>query len=281
VSIIVSYSEVYKFQTCQRQYFYNNILGKHPIIDNEAMATGTKGHKLLQTFYTGLREGMSKEESLEAAHHKAQKISTENGGIDFGLLKAWTLVANYIRATDFTAEAIIVEDRFLLPASALSPDPIFQDVQIGFTPDLVLRRKGNKSDVEDAKFVQRSWSKSKLNRFPQAKLYQIFLEKMGYEVSRSVIRFFNFQTNKVFPQYYTLGNAERLNLIHDFMSGVKDVVRYKTLPAHLLPLAPRTMNYTNCQYCPYEFPCSLEAEGKDASKTLATQYKQSNYDYTR
>jgi hypothetical protein len=243
------------------------------------MATGTKGHKLLQIFYTGLKEGLTKEQAIEAAHQKAQKMATEGDGIDFELLKAWTLVQNYLNATDFTAEAIIVEDRFLLPASALSTDPIFADVSIGFTPDLVLKRKGDHCDVEDAKFVQRAWSKSKLNRFPQAKLYQIFLEQMGYGISRSSIRFFNVKTGEVKVQHYTMGNAERFNLTYDFLSGVKEVLKYKTGNPHMFALAPRTMNYTNCQYCPYEYVCTLEAEGKDASRTLATQFKQSNYDY--
>jgi hypothetical protein len=65
------------------------------------------------------------------------------------------------------------------------------------------------------------------------------------------------------------------------MAGVKDVVRFKTQPEHVFKYTPRTMNYTTCQGCQFEFPCTLEAEGKDASNTLKSQYKRSTYDYSK
>jgi hypothetical protein len=281
VSIVVSYSEIFKYQVCVRQYYYRFILGLAPIEESDAISTGVKGHKLLQDFYELLREGKDKEEAFKHVTENANKLMKSESFTDFSLLKAWTLVDNYIRETDFTSEAIIIENRYLFPAAILSDDPLLTDVQIGFTPDVVFERPSGRIDIEDAKFVQRAWSKSKLNRFQQVKLYQVFLDRMGYDISRGIVRFFNLATAKSYIQVYTMGEFEEKTLIHDFMAGVKDVVRFKTQSHEELALAPRTMNYTACQFCQFEFPCTLEAEGKDASKTLDSQFVKSTYDYNR
>lgn len=279
MTTIVSYSEIYKFQTCKRQYYYKHILGRTPLEMGDAPSTGTKGHKLLQHFYEFLSEGKNKEEALLLVTERATKDMLAEGFADSQLLKAWTLVDNYIRANEFTSEAVLIENRFLIPASILDNDPMLEDVQIGFTPDVVFKRKGDFYDVEDYKFIQRAWPNKKIDRLPQIKLYQIFLEHMGYDISRTILRFFNVTTGKLSHKAYTLNDAEREILTRDFMAGVKDVVQYKT--GNTFDKAPRTMNYGACQFCDYDFVCGLEAEGKDATKTLNSQYKDNTYDYTR
>lgn len=288
--MIISYSELFKFQTCKRQYQYSFGLGLRPIEESGPISIGTSGHKLLQVLYELLREGKDKEEALATVTRKAKELSAIDGTglVDFNMLKAWTLVENYIRDTDFTTEVELVENRFLVPITSITSEKEIEtyglyglsDVQIGFTPDLVCKRKGDKLDIEDAKFVARAWSKSKLNRYAQLKLYQIFLKRMGYDISRTVLRFFNTTTGDITTRAYTLTPAEEQNLIYDFAMGAMELVKFKTYsdPA-LVNSAPRTMNYTACQFCAFEFPCSLEAEGKDASKTLENLYKKSEYNY--
>jgi hypothetical protein len=285
--MIVSYSEIFKYQTCPRQYYYRFSLNKAPIEESDAIQTGIKGHRLLQDFYELMRQGKTKEEALAIVTQTAMKLAQKPRFMgqaeqtDFALLKAWTLVSNYVGETDFTAESELIENRFLVPVSAIDSDPSLSHVQIGFTPDLVSKRTGGHLDVEDAKFVGRAWSQSKMNRFQQIKLYQIFLSRMGYASSRGILRFFNVQTGKITTKNYVLKGREEETIIRDFMVGVRDVVKFKSQEPELLKLAPRTMNYTACQFCHFEFVCTLEAEGKDASKTLDTMYKDSNYDYTR
>jgi hypothetical protein len=278
---IVSFSEVYKWQTCRRQYYYNYVLDRRPIEMSEAVTTGIKGHRLLQVFHEFLRDGKTKEEALKLTQEYATELIRGAGFSSKDLLLAWTLVDNYIRATDFTAEAVLVENRFLLPASALDTDPALSHVLIGFTPDVVFERKGDKLDVEDYKFIQRAWPKSKVNRFPQLKLYQIFLGKMNYEISRSILRFFNVKTGIITAQNYILSPEEAKTLTQDFMEGVRELIQYKDGPVHVKEMAPRTMNYGACQFCAFEYPCSLQAEGKSADKTLENMYVKSDYDYTK
>jgi hypothetical protein len=280
--MIISFSETLKWGTCQRQYYYNHILGRRPVEESSALMTGNRGHTLLHYFYELMREGHTKEEALKIATERARKEAGAEGKvIDFDLLKAWTLVSNYIAVTDFTAEAILIEERFLIPATHLVDDDSLADVQIGFTPDVVFKRTGNKLDIEDAKFVGRAWSKSKRNRFPQIKLYQLFLEALGYEISRGVIRFFNTKTAEISTQSYTMTKVEGEILLRDFMSVVREIYKYKQQTEEEMAKAPRTMNYSACQFCSFEFVCSLQAEGKDASKTLNTQFKESKYAYNR
>lgn len=280
--MIISYSEVVKWQTCQRSYYYNFVLGRRPTEETSALSTGIKGHALLQSFYEFLHQGHSKEEALKLTEKEAMKIINSSHKFkDLDLLLAWTLVANYIRETDFTSEAFFIENRFIIPASHLTEDDEVAGIEIGFTPDVVFQRKGKHLDIEDAKFVGRAWSKNKLNRFPQLKLYQAFLEGMGYNVSRTVLRFFNTQTGKISTQTYTMTEVEKEILIRDFMSAIKEVYAFKHKTKAEIEKAPRTMNYNVCQFCSYNFVCSLQAQGKDATRTLETQYVESKYAYTR
>lgn len=280
--LIVSFSEVFKLQTCERQWWYRFGLNLSPAEESEAITVGVKGHKLLQDFYEAMRDGKTKEEALEIATENARKeLFGQSFLANKSLLTAWTLVDNHIRATDFNSEALIIENRFLLPARLLSDDPLLEDIQIGFTPDVVMKRPGDKIDVEDSKFIQRAWSGKKLRRFPQTKLYQIFLERMGYDISRSLIRFFNWDTGKSFIHAYELGGEEAHILTRDFIAGVKAVVEKRSLSTLEQSQSPRTMNYTACQFCHFEFPCTLEGEGKDASGTFRNLFVKSTYDYNR
>lgn len=279
--VVVSYSEIFKWQTCRRQYYYRFIMGLKPIEESDAIQTGVKGHQLLQNFYELLGMGHSKDEAHMLTTKSAMKLLNGKGLVDSNLIKAWTLVDNYIRDNDFTAKAVLIENRFLLPVASFYDDPSLSNVQIGFTPDVVFERNGRKIDVEDAKFVARAWSKSKKNRFQQIKLYQIFLECMGYDISRNVLRFFNVTTGEISVQNYTMSKEEERTLIHDFMEGVTEVVKFKTQAPEIIEKAARTMNYTACQFCQFEYPCTLQAEGKDATNTLNTQFTKSDYDYLR
>lgn len=276
---ITSFSELYKWDTCQRQFYYNFTLGLVPVTMSEAINTGIKGHKLLQSFYEGLMNGFSKEEALEATHTKAKKLM-ESDKNNFDLLFAWTLVEKFIKETTFTANAVLAENRFLFPASALTDDPELEGLQIGFTPDVVFKRNGDFYDVEDAKFVKRAWGVKKMDMFPQAKLYQVFLRRMGYNVSRSIVRFFNTTTGKIEAKPYPLTSVQEKILIEDFVEGIKILKNFKERPIELQAKARRTSNYTQCQYCAFSLPCSLEAEGKNAEKTLNHMYTKSDYDYS-
>lgn len=277
---IISYSEVLKYQICERQHYYRFIKGYAPREESAAVATGVDGHKLLQIFFEGLKSGLTKEQSWKVTNERALEEIKQ----DIRLLAAWTLVDNYIRDTEFKTESIFIENRFLLPAdrltSLIEEDPLHR-VQIGFTPDIVFQRKGSFVDIEDYKFVQKAWGANKIERFSQLKIYKILLDRMGYNTSRCILRFFNVATGKSTVKHYTMNPVEEEILIGDFLSGVAAVQSFKEQSDSILKFAPRTMNYTACQFCPFNFPCSLEAEGKDASKTWATQYKKSPYDYTK
>jgi hypothetical protein len=287
--LIISYSETLSWDSCPRQYYYQIIQKITPVEASEPLSVGIKGHSLLQHFYQGLQEGLSVEESKKRVHQKAKQY-LDVPGLNpemAELLKAWGLVSKYIELTDFSSYKIaIVENRFLFPLNRVTDDPMLAEVQIGFTPDVVLERKGGFYTVEDAKFIGRAWSQKKLNRFPQAKLYEIFLRDMGYNVTRSSIRFFNTSTNKITVHGDSMTPQEPAILIRDFVKTVKEIVAYKRLAPMIsddptvLSETRRTMNYSNCQYCWFETVCTTEAQGKDASKIIKHLYKRNDYDYS-
>ena len=275
---IVSFSELFKFDTCKRQYYYGFELGLKPTEMSGPIDTGIKGHRLLQDFYLCLQQGKTKEEALAEVQKRGLMILQENKFADMNLVKAWTLVDNYIKETDFISEAVLVENRFLFPFAELDSDPSYSDVQIGFTPDVVFKRKGDFYTVEDAKFVGRAWSKGKLSRFQQAKLYQILLKRMGYNVTRSAIRFFNTTTSKVTDNSFPLSSEEEAILTRDFVASIKELVDYRERKEEK-SFARRTTNYTACQFCYYNFLCTIEGQGKNASKIIETEFEKTSYDY--
>lgn len=277
----VSYSEIAKYDNCQRAYYYNFILGLQPQEMSEALSTGVKGHQLLQNFYNLMQKGVEKTEALKITTLSAKNLI--NGGPlpDMALMTAWMLVEQYIKNTDFKAKPVLVENRFLFPVSQLTDDPALAEVQIGFTPDVVFERSGGFVDVEDAKFIGRAWSKSKIDGFQQAKLYQILLNRMGYKVGRSGVRFFNTKTYKITEDFKPLEKAEEGVILRDFLSGIRQMLSYREGSSELLTSARRTLNNNNCQYCPFTYPCTLEAKGKDASKVFNALFVKRDYDYTQ
>lgn len=282
--MIISYSEIAKIQTCKRQWYYRFDLGLRPEHESDAVTTGTNGHKLLQNFYNLLEEGSSKEIALKVVTAQAVAALKEHQFSDGNLLKAWTLVDNYIRATDFVAKAVMVENRFLVPLTKLAEKYTvdihgLHSVQVGFTPDLVLERSHKFLDVEDYKFIQRAWSQKKINRFAQLKVYQLLLEAMGYEISRTVLRTFNVTTGKITAYPYPMSHDEKEQVLSDFVEGIREVAEYRMKSLTQAVHHPRTMNNNACQFCDFELPCTLQAQGKSAERTLATQYIKSEYSY--
>jgi len=281
MTIVVSYSEIAKRDVCARQYYYRYILDLQPLTETVPIATGKKGHKLLQTFYTLLSQGKTVEESIKIVEAQAVGMIKAKMVTDGSLLNAWTLVHNYMLAYKLTkSESVIVENRFQVPASRFSDDPVFKDVMIGFTPDLVTQRMGGFCDIEDAKFVGKAWSDAKLDQYQQLRLYEIFLKEMGYNISRTILRFFNTATGNIVEHKYATTAFERRVIIDDFLVAVKSAVLFKRQsPEDILKQSRRTLDTNTCQFCQFKFPCSLERKGHDASNTLKTEYTKSDYNY--
>jgi CRISPR/Cas system-associated exonuclease Cas4 (RecB family) len=277
--MIISYSELTRWDTCRMQYHYGHMEKLVPLEVSEPIATGNAGHALLQKFYSLLGDNFNIKDAVKQVNDTANTLLLSNkfGATGTPLLTAWVMVQNYIQSTEFKAEAVIVENRFLFPLSDLTDIPEASEIQIGFTPDVVFKRTGGFCDVEDSKFVGRAWSESKIKRFQQAKLYQIFLQRMGYNISRSQIRFFNTKTTKISVVPFELKAAEEKTLTREFVDACLEVAEYRNNPNRL---TRRTMNNNTCQGCFYEHICTLEAQGIDATWAKRSMFMKSDYDYS-
>lgn len=287
---VISYSEVNIFHTCSRRYFYQMGMGLAPISMGPAIETGVEGHTYLERFYKSLQAGKTQAASLKAMHNPDSKMTGEK-------LKAWMLANDYASKLDLKEGfPLMVEEKVIH-----KPDESIlafkdedrghtyyggneylglDDLYIGFTPDLVWEYKNGRVEVEDYKFVQRAWPENKIAHYRQLSLYMAFLRERGIPVSRAVLRFFNATTNKISYQIYNPSDEELNILKSEFIRAALQVKAFKDLPvAEQRELAIRTLNYNTCQYCPFAYPCKLEGQGKSASKTLATQYTESEYGY--
>lgn len=265
--MIISFSQVYCWQTCKREFYYKYGLGLTPANESNAIAIGVYGHKLLETFYKALQKGATKEEARIAI--QSHKLNYET----LEMVNAWVLVDNYIRALDLKGSIVQVERAFILPTA--------MDLTIGFTPDLIWDYKDKRLEAEDYKFIGRQWPNNKLARYSQLNLYTTFLERLGYDVKLGTLRFFNVKTMKISKKEYTPSRIVKDRLYEEFIVAALEAAEFLSLPvAEQKDIAIRTINYTVCQWCKFNFPCTLELEGKDASKTFAAEYVENTYGYT-
>lgn len=259
--MIVSYSEVSKWTTCQREYYYRFALNKRPMEESSPIMSGTNGHLMLETFYKALQRGCSREEARREVQNQLPKRKTPE------LVKVWVLVDNYINSLPLEGSAVLVEQSFIVD--------IEPGLKIGFTPDLLWDHKNKRLDIEDYKFVGRSWSHKKLSRYVQLDIYTVLLRKLGYSVDRAYLRFFNTETNKPSHKLYESSPARLERVFQEFIEYAHQVKAFKQLmPETQREAALRTLNINACNFCYFEYPCTLEQEGESAEKTLTTQYKE-------
>lgn len=283
--MIVSYSEVSCFQRCEREYYYRYGLGLRPNNNSSAIDMGTFGHSMLEIFYKGIQQGLSRQEAFEKMQAqfpmpKAPK-NTKLGLLaedSLSFAKASAYVEKYAKEVDLAGVPLHVEQVFKFQIEKES------DLWVGFTPDLIWQNDHGMAFVEDYKFTGRKWNNNQLSRYSQINLYILFLQMMGYNIDRGWIRFFNtsmtHSDNPFSKKFYDPTNDELEILKGDFLRAAYKVVEFKSLPvAAQRMLASRTLNYTLCQYCKFVEPCNIEAKGQDASRTLRANYKENTYGY--
>lgn len=259
---VVSYTMVVSWQTCKWEFFYRFGLGLAPAQESNSINIGVHGHKLLENFYRAIQNGMDRKSARLAIQHQVAANPPAE------LLKAWVLVDNYIRdELRLDGSVVKCEEPIIAP---VAPD---FDLSIGITPDLLWHRTNKWYDLEDYKFIGRAWSDKKKSRYMQLNLYNVILRKLGYPISKGVLRFFNVETGKTSYKVYEPDQTTLDNIFKEFMVSAFEVQEFLNLSIpEQRERATRTLNYNICQFCSYEYPCTLELQGKDASKTLATQY---------
>lgn len=272
---VISYSEVTIHQQCTQRYYYHFGLGLKPIEQSAAISTGVDGHKMLERYYKGLRSGKSQESALSSMHNSEERMTGEK-------LKAWMLANAYAKDFNSKGQPLMVEEPIVYaPKESLELGVLgLNQLKVGFTPDLVWETKAGHIQVEDYKFVGRAWSKSKLRHYRQLNLYIAFLQELGYKVTEGVLRFFNTTTNQSSSYSFKPSAAELKLLKIDFVREALKIREFRTQPvAEMAEQATRTLNYSICSYCPFNYPCSLEAKGLSAARTFATQYTENDYGY--
>src|SRR3546814_19769576 len=63
--MIISYSEIKTFQTCERRHYYSYGLDIGQKQESDDITRGKTGHKFMENFFNGLKEGKSIEEARE------------------------------------------------------------------------------------------------------------------------------------------------------------------------------------------------------------------------
>lgn len=265
--ITVSYSSVSTYNNCIRQFYYKYVENKIPIYTDDATDTGGWGHKLLENYFAARINGASHEEARAGIVDILPELDLRTPP----MWKAWVLVDYYLenQVVEFE-ETEIVEETFLVP--------IGNDITVSFLPDRVYRQINGKLVVEDYKFTGRMWSKVKIDRYSQLKLYTAWLRMCGYEVEKSLLRIFNTETdnrNKLVRAISSFPTEKELErLLDEFKIYAEKIVEYMSLPdTEKEKKAIRTLNAQTCVSCKFSLPCKLQLEGKSVDIIMRNDYR--------
>lgn len=258
---LVSYTAVSTFLTCPREFYYRFVLNRTPIEQSKAITQGVVGHTMLESFYRDIRDGVDRETARQNMQHYLPSHMTVE------MSKVWALVDNYVRDLTLEETLLFVEDPMTVPVA--------DDLEVAFTIDLAWLYKAKWIELEDYKFIGRTWPNNKLIRYSQLDIYMAMLRKLGYPAKKGTLRFFNLEINKIQKKVYEPSEVKLARVYEEFVMNAWKVKDFLDLPLeNQQEFAVRTLNYNTCQYCQFVYPCDLELEGKDASNTLATQYKE-------
>jgi hypothetical protein len=268
---IVSFSELNTWQRCRKSYYYNYTLGFIPIEESPALRRGKMGHRMMQTYLESRLAGVSHEEAKRTITKDLTREETE----DPIIIKTWGLVCKHVDTLDFSnVESVYIEQVFKHPLVEAF------DLWVGFTPDYGWLFKGGFLTLEDFKFIEKMWSEKKKSRYVQLDLYAGWMREMGENVSQSILRFFNLTTGEITSKPYTPSSEKFKILRREFTLAAIELQEFKSKTvAEQRELAFRTFDNNTCAFCRYSYPCNLEANGKDASKTFLAEFTTNDYGY--
>jgi hypothetical protein len=261
--MIVSGSELATFNECEMQHHYKYVKGYNPNSESIAIMTGNFGHDNQEQFFKSIESGKTKEEALNAI--------TPIANNEFGL-KAASL--SYRFCSDFNVDSgkpVIIEKKMIVPLT--------EDIDIGFTPDLLWEYNSGEMKLFDWKFTGRTWSEKAAQMHYQLPSYVGHLNRtFGYKITHINYVFFNTKSAeaKYKIQSFRVNDTEVDSIVDDQIKAADRLGATE-------PYDVFRINHKNiCDYCVFQFPCSLERKGKDATETWKLMFntKSTGYGYS-
>jgi hypothetical protein len=286
----VSHSEVDSYLLCRRKHYYGYSLSLERVSTSHSLATGTAGHRILETFYkTLLSAGETADKQLNAwdqaittAQQEYETIVSEgyedapNRALLHDILfnDDWGYFANeYMTRAGWTIMAVEAEFSLVYDEDKQSSYP--------FVVDMIVKDTEGRFVVIDHKFVYDFYTPEQTDLQPQIPKYIGALRAMNYEIgygAYNMLRTRKLKTPDSGSMNYFMilkPNTERvLNTFMEQLGVAAEIQALKELPIEdQSKRAYRTANKMVCQSCSFRDICSTELIGGNTQLMLKTEYK--------
>jgi hypothetical protein len=282
----VSHSEVDSYLLCRRKHYYGYGLSLERISTSHSLATGTAGHRVLETFYRSILDNDNAPDSwdtaLDAARNEYEAIVKE--GYEDAPNRAELREMLFNEDWGYFANEFMVRNGWTILAVEAEFSLVY-DEEIGssypFVVDLIVKDPDGKYVVIDHKFVYDLYTPSQTDLQPQIPKYIGALRAMNHEVAYgayNMVRTRKLKTPDASSMNYFMilkPNTERvLNTFMEQLGVAAEIQALKELPIEdQSKRAYRTANKMVCQSCSFRDICSTELIGGNTQLMLKTEYK--------
>jgi len=286
----VSHSEVDSYLLCRRKHYYGYSLSLERVSTSHSLATGTAGHRILETFYkTLLSAGETADKQLNAwdqaittAQQEYETIVGEGYGDgpnrallhDILFNDDWGYFANeYMTRAGWTIMAVEAEFSLVYDEDKQSSYP--------FVVDMIVKDTEGRFVVIDHKFVYDFYTPEQTDLQPQIPKYIGALRAMNHEIgygAYNMLRTRKLKTPESSSMNYFMilkPNTDRvLNTFMEQLGVAAEIQALKELPVEQQSkIAYRTANKMVCQSCSFRDICSTELMGGNTELMMKTEYK--------
>ena len=275
----ISHSMADAYMSCQKKFEYAHIKKIMPVTTPEALARGIYGHKIMELFFTAIKEG--------TVPSQAKSIAFLNAMDDPKYFnKIWNRIEHFIDEIYPTlgwVEVISIECTYRLDVGTR--------FQFPFTVDLVVRLESGEVAAIDFKFGADAYSDEMLQLYPQLPKYVGGLRILGanglLDHEAPTLAFYVFIRSRAniadktkFVEIHEV-KATDVRIRNSFIEQDRVAAAIIAHEEDASRPYPRTFN-NNCKYCPFIDLCIAEMNGKDSEQVKTMEdvlYTTNTYGY--
>lgn len=258
----ISHSQADAYNACEKKFEYAHIELLQPKTRPTALARGSYGHKIMETFFNCIKDGEGADIGLAKAMALAIQDQTYFNDI-------WNQINHWITEVWPTLDwkIIEVEKTYYLP---LGPDKEYP-----FTADLLIETMG-KLVIVDHKFSADAYDDEMIELYPQIPKYIGALRAQGINVSHGIYNFLRTRSMKDVAQQIVMKQSRPNNarVRESFKAQLETVKRIEN---HTGPYLRTFSN--NCKYCSFIDLCRVEMSGGDSTEMKRIGYEPNDYGY--
>lgn len=285
----VSHSEVDSYLLCRRKHYYGYGLSLQRVQESNSLATGTAGHRILETFYGYLKQFDTAEEQAKAfdgafnlAVDEYQQILKE--GYEDADRRASLHDILFNEDYGYFAHEFFVRNGWRILAVEAEFNLLYDDElqsTYPFVVDMIVQDPDGKYVVIDHKFVYDFYTPEQTDLQPQIPKYIGALRALGHEVSYGAYNMLRTRKMKdPTPEtnnYLMLLKPNSTRVVTTFMEQLGVAAEIQALKELTIEeqekRAYRTANKMVCQSCSFRDICSIELMGGNVELIKKTEYK--------